>query len=254
MADLPQREAEASSDASSSLQRLIDDMRLPNEGQPHGVDADQPGMEWAYGPRLAYGNEPPLDWTNMRTWGQVYEEAQGSPAENVRFQIRNMQAWYLSKASGQWVQWEYSSNIEGANYVEDFSEDQSRVADIRGESDQGGGISATLVPGYNFHFWIGEDRPYMDPADVAGVWVSIESRLIEDDPDRPYDLDQARLIFGAGADYWKSADAQFSGWENPSNGDIGIGRLRFLSDQWQAFNMHTLTEEQLAENPPPFDQ
>ena len=235
-------------EAENSLELIADDMNLPHEGYPSGLPES---MDWAHGPRLAYGNNPPLDWFAMTPWGQIYADSSGNPATNTRFQIRNMQTWYLSKKDNTWKLWIKSSNIEGANYAEDFQNDVNIPADIENESD-GGGISASLQPGYNFHFWPAEGRVTIDPTDIAGVWSSMESRLIVADETLPDDRDAAKLMFSAGADYWLSLDAGWDQWK--TNGDIGIGRFRYLTKNWQAFNMHSLTAKQLKNNPPPFDQ
>lgn len=238
----------SAADTINSLELIINDMLLPNEGYPSGVPES---MDWAHAPRLSYGNFPPAEWTAMTPWGQIYADSAGNPAENVRFQIRNIQAWYLSKEEGRWKLWIKSSDIDGANYAEDFQDDINIPADIRTETI-GGGISATLKDGYNFHFWPAEGRVPMNADDIAGVWVSIESRLIIDDPNDPDDHDKARLMFSTGADYWQSLDAEWDQWK--TNGDIGIGRFRYLSSEWQAFNMHSLTPELLKNNPPPFQE
>lgn len=229
----------------NTIDLIRNDMLLPHEGAPRGVLAS---FGWAEQPRVGWGNNPPVDWTAMLAWGQVYADNEGNPAVNTRFQIRNMQAWYLSKATNQWQKWTFTSNINGANYSEDFQNDTNVSADIRDESE---GISATVLEGYNFHFWSDEGRVSINPEDIAGVWVSIEARLIVDNGSLPDDRSEARLLFSTGADYWESPEAEWDQWT--TNGDIGIGRFRYLTNDWQAFNMHTLSDEQLVSNPPPFE-
>ena len=90
----------------------------------------------------------------------------------------------------------------------------------------------------------------MDPLDIAGVWATMEARLIIADEQLPDDRSAARLLLSAGADYWQSPAAAWDQWK--TNGDIGIGRFRYLTSKWQAFNMHTLSEAQLQSNPPPY--
>ena len=233
--------------AVNSLQLIRDDMNLPHEGVPRGLP---PTTDWAAGPRIGWGNNPPNDWNAMIPWGQIYADSRGNPAVNVRCQIRNMQAWYLSKKDDQWKKWVLTSRIDGANYAEDFQNDVNIPADIRQEGP-GAGISVPPPSqGYNFHFWSEEGRIVMDPLDIAGVWVSIEARLIAANENLPDDRDAARLLFSAGADYWQSPTAAWDQWK--TNGDIGIGRFRYLTSKWQAFNMHTLSEAQLQSNPPPY--
>ncbi|RMG74828.1 MAG: hypothetical protein D6722_01935 [Bacteroidetes bacterium] len=115
--------------------------------------------------------------------------------------------------------------------------------------EPGGGLPVAMKAGYNFHFWSAGGRVSIDPTDIAGVWVAIEARLIGESPVMAPDP-EARLMLSAGADYWESLTAEWDQWT--TNGDIGIGRFRFLSSEWQAFHMHSLTEAQLEANPPPF--
>lgn len=230
---------------SSETQTLIDDMTQPHAAYPHGVPDN---LHWSYGPAIGYGNKPPQDWTAMTTWGQVYAPyyQSGQQPRNTRFQIRNLQSWYLSKRDNQWHRWQRSSNLNGANYREDFSGDVNITANIRREQE---GISSTIPPNYNFHFWVEDGRVTIDPTDVAGVWSSVEARLILDNPKRRDDRSKARMMMSVGADYWKSLTAQWDQWT--TNGDIAIGRFRFITNDWQQFHMHTLTEQQIRDNPPP---
>jgi hypothetical protein len=233
--------------ASNSISLIRSDMEKLHEAIPSGV---KPDAGWYEGPRIGYGNEPPADWSAMITWGQVYAPQSGNPAENTRFQILNMQAWYLSKSDGSWKKWQSGSTIGGANYAEDFQDDVNIEADIRDESGNGGGISSTLQPGYNFHFWTENERTTIEPGDIGGVWVTMEGRLIMDDPNGTDDRLRARLMLCAGADYWLCESSEWDQWT--TNGDVGVGRFRYLSADWQFFNMHTLTDEQIITNPPPF--
>lgn len=228
----------------NTLEQIRNDMTLRNEGIPRGAGQ----YDWAEKPRRGWGNNPDTTWNAMTTWGQVYAAEGTAPPENVRFQIKNMQTWYLDTL-GEWHRWQLSSNVGGANYAEDFQNDESIEADIRQEDE---GASATVVDGYNFHFWPDEGRVTMDPKNIEAVWTAIDARLIMDDPDGPNNLDQRSLMMSVGADYWKSLDAQWDQWT--TNGDIAIGRFRYMTENWQTFNMHTMSEEVLTTNPPPFDQ
>jgi hypothetical protein len=100
----------------------------------------------------------------------------------------------------------------------------------------------------NFHFWP-PDRAGIDPADVAGLVVAVRARLVLDDPAGPDDRWQARLLLGAGGDYWESTTAVWD--EFRTNGDFAIGRFAHVTPQEQLFTAHTLTEEQVRANPPP---
>ncbi len=229
----------------NSLETIINDMQLPHEGKPHGVPESH---NWALGPRIGMGNDP-QSFKAMTAWGQLYEDAGGNPARNTRVQIRNIRAYVLSRADGQWHLLQNSSIVEGAAYREDFAYDSNIPADIRPEPD--GGISATAGGGYNFHFWPPASRAVIDPQDTAGIFVTFQARLVVDDPNQPDDRAQARYLLGAGGDYWLSQKAVWFFWK--TNNDIAIGRFKYVTMDWQAFNMITLSAAEIRRDPPPIE-
>lgn len=228
----------------NSLQTIKNDMLLPHEGVLNGLPSQ---VDWSEYPRLGWGNNPPLDWFAMIPWGQVYRDTKPFRASNTRIQLRRFQAWHLD-SNDNWVKWMETSDIFGKHYYEDYRDDLNVNAEIR--SEDSGGISVSFRDGYNFHFWAKNGRTSMDPSDIKGVWISLEGRLILNDPNMEDDRSQANFLLGIGGDYWRSLTVE---WDNfQSSGDIAIGRMRYLSNDWESFNMHTLTSEQLENNPPPF--
>lgn len=225
------------------IAQIADDMRLPHEGRPHGVPAS---IDWSVGPRIGRGNDPGT-FKAFIAWGQLYEAAEGNPATNTRVEIRDMNAYVLSKADGEWHLVQDADIVSGAAYREDFSGDVNRPADARFE--RSGVVSVTAGEGHNYHFWPSSGRVTIDPEDIAGVLVTAQARLILDDPDGPDDRDQARYVMGVGADYWLSLTAQWDQWK--TNGDVGIGRFRYVTPEWQTFTMSSLDEDALRQNPPP---
>ena len=233
----------------NTLETVIADMAEGHEGYARGVNYNGgEAWSWVYHPRIGYGNTPPDGWNAFIPWGQVYADTSGATAENVRFELRNLQGWYLSKSDNEWHQWSGPDPIIGANYAEDFANDENVEADIRLTVDSG--ISSTIVDGYNFHFFH-ENRVEIDPEDIAGVWTFFEGRLVQDDPAGPDNRATARLLASVGGDYWLNRAAAWDQWT--TNGDMGIGRFKYLTPEWRAFNMHTLTPEQLRQNPPPVE-
>ena len=230
----------------NTLAQLRADMTLAHEGVPSGVGEHE---GWRLRPRVGYGNTPPDGWTAMITWGQVYVEQGATAPANVRVQVKSLRTWVLSRRTGAWKLWQRSDAVGGANYAESYADDENVAADIR---DEGEGVSATVPPGYNFHFWIDETRPTIDPDDIEAVWSAVDGRLVLDDPAGPDRRAGARLMLSAGADYWASPSAVWDQWT--TNGDVGIGRFRFLTADWQTFNMHTASDSVLRANPPPVDQ
>jgi hypothetical protein len=237
----PAEELEA--EVANTVQTIIDDMRLPHEAKLHGVPNS---YDWSKEPRLGMGNNPG-EFRALTAWGQVYEAANGNPARNSRVQLKNIQTYVLSKRTNTWTRVQFSGDMEGAAYREDFVGDVSKSADIRVEET--GGISVTAGGGYNFHFWPTSGRATIDPNDVKGVFTTIRARLVLADPSGPDDRREARYLLGMGADYWLDETAQ---WDNfKTNGDVGIGRHKFVKSYWQSFNMSSLSATQLQGNPPP---
>lgn len=222
---------------------LAADMIGRHEGRLHGVPD---WYDWAAGPRLGMGNDPG-DWEALIPWGQIYEDADGSPARNVRVACRDMAAWVRSRRTGRWTSVVSSVGVDGANYAEDYVDNESKPADLRQEPD--GSVSATLGDGYNFHFWTTTGRVEIDPDDIGGVVTLYSARVIVDDPAGPDERDRARYLAGGGGDYWLDVTA---GWQDfQTNGDIGIGKARYLDSDWQTLTMSTLPLAVLRRTCPP---
>jgi hypothetical protein len=230
----------------NTVETIITDMALPHEGYPHGVPPD---WDWARRPRVNLGDAPG-DFRAMTAWGQVYEDAQGNPATNTRVQVRHIRAYLLLRGSGRWLEVQNSLRVQGEAYVEDFSANLSQPGDVRLEAD--GTISVKLTRGRNFHFWPPGERPPVTAEAIAGVFTSCEARLIVDDPARPDDREQARYVLNMGGDYWRSIDARWAPAQR-NNDDIGMGRFKYLTREWRAFNMCTVPAERLRQTPPPLE-
>ncbi|RPH96522.1 MAG: T9SS C-terminal target domain-containing protein [Calditrichaeota bacterium] len=228
----------------NSLEDIIGDMTLPHEGRPHGVPDS---FNWSKNPRRG-AQQPPEGWTAAIAWGQLYEWAEGNPATNTRVQIRDMEMLYLSKSDGQWHQLQKSLRVNGAAYVEDFAGDVNKPADIRSEGD--GSISVTAGGGYNFHFWPSAGRVQFPQNEIEGCFVTVQCRLILDDPAGVDDLADARYLMSVGGDWWESMTAVWDDWK--TNQDMGIGRFRFITSEWKGYNMITLPTDEVRGNPPPF--
>jgi hypothetical protein len=235
----------SSSNSINSVQTIISDMQPPHEGRPHGVAKN---YSWAAGPRVGMGNNP-KDFRALTAWGQVYEAAEGNRASNSRVQIRNIKAYLLSKRDRRWHLLQSSKLVEGSAYREDFAGDLNKRATIRYEKD--GTVSVKAGKGYNFHFWTKGDRATIDPKDVDGIFTTVQARLIVDDPQRPNDLAQARYLLSMGGDYWLNQTAKWNRFT--TNGDIAIGKFKFVTPQWKAFNMTTLSAAKIRQNPPPIE-
>jgi hypothetical protein len=223
--------------------QIAGDMQGKNEGYPHGVPLS---YDWANGPVVTMGNNS-NGWQAITSWGLVYEAAEGNPATNTRVNIRDMQTYFLQKSTGKWLLLQNTSAPTGSAYVEDFSGDSNKPADIRHESD--GSISVTAGGGYNFHFYPA-DRASVNPNDIGGIVVVLAARLIVGDSSKADDRSSARYLCGAGADYYP---ALTGGWPGNSSANPGVanGKLKYVQTEWRSYAMTTMSQSQLEGNPPP---
>jgi hypothetical protein len=229
----------------NTIATIVNDMKLPHEATPNGVPYY---YSWLKGPRINMGNNP-KKFTAITAWGQLYVQDKGNPATNTRVQIRNTKTYMLSKRDKKWYLLQASTNVEGAAYLEDYSGNKSKPANIRNEKD--GSISVIAGNGYNFHFWPKNGRANINSNDVGGVFTTVQARLIIDNPKKPNDNQKARYLLNVGGDYWQNLNAL---WDNfKTNGEVGMGRFKFVSTQWQAFNMTTVSPDEILRNPPPVE-
>jgi hypothetical protein len=229
----------------SRIDEIIGDMTLPHMAVPRGVGE---AVDWRLKPRAAMG-ENPGEWTGFIMWGQLYAAEGVGEIPGVRVEIRHPQAWLKSKATGKWTLAQHTVRPEGAWYEESFADDKSKTSDAK--TEESGGLSMTVTPGYNYHFWPESGRMLIDPKDMGGAYTAVQARLVLEpgaDPQRLKDA-QKKLMMSVGADYWKSLDAQWDQWK--TNGDLAIARFRFVTPEWQWFHMCTRPAEDIRRDPPP---
>ena len=226
-------------------QVIIDDMALPNDGHPAGVPNTYAWYEGSYSwwqPQNAEwvkGPYPPEGFTKILPWGQVYADAT-MPNINidypeVRVHLRDMELWILRK-NGKWIRLGGKEKVSGQAYVEDFTDDEWKKADVRNESD--GGISVKAGSGYNFHFWPSNGEYDIEPGNIKGVLAVCKARLIG------VSLNQnPKYLVSIGADYWKP-NTRWDGLDE-NNIAVGAGRHKLVSSEWQYFTMHTFKPEEL---------
>ncbi|PSB08300.1 hypothetical protein C7B62_17125 [Pleurocapsa sp. CCALA 161] len=219
-------------------------MTPPHEGLPHGVSTKN--YEWASAPVVDTEFDT-QDFKAMTAWGQLYEDSKGNSATNSRVQIKNIKAYMLSKRDGKWHLLQSSKKIEGAAYREDFAGDISKPADIRYEKD--GSVSVKAGQGYNFHFWPATGRVPINRQDIVAIFTTVQARLVIDNSQQVDDRFKARYLLGMGGDYWLSLNAKWDNWT--TNGGIGVGKLKYVTNEWQTFNMITLSPAKIRQNPPP---
>ncbi|GEM_PF-5024082 len=224
----------------NTLQTVIDDMILPGQGFPHGVN---PYWDW-YDEAVVDQVTPLPQHHAFTSWGVLYEETRGNPATNTRVLIRNMRASYFSNADHAWHPLQNDdSGIYGKWYREDMYADSSFVSDAVFLPD--GSVSARPGNGRCFHFWP-QDRASIDGLPIDGIFVTCEAKLILDQP-TPDDRLNSRYIISLGADYWTGVTGG-----NNSGGVVGCGRFKYVTTDWQNFNFCTLSQAEMEAYPPPF--
>jgi hypothetical protein len=221
-------------------------MSLAHEGTPIAF----PGWGTLTGPGLDWGNNPPTEWSYALPWGVIFVAKEGSPATNTRVQIRNMRFYVFSKSTRTWRSLGSSASVDGSMYNEDFRlGDDVKPAQVRSEAS--GGLSVKPVWPYAYHFWCCGRQQFNRP-DLGGVYATFQARLVVDDAAKTDDRAKARFLGYTGLDYWRDLT---SGWApgQPNNGEAGHGRMKYVTNEWRAFNMTTVDATTLRAVPPPLE-
>lgn len=234
--------------AQTLKQQLKDDKSLPHEGALDGVPSF---YDWAAGPRVGAGNNPASSGYNAATaWGEIYSSYGGTnnPAPNTLVQVANLRLAILSRATGQWTivqacKSEGGTGLDAGYFQADFQGNVQSPNDPITLSD-GTRAGAPNIK-FNMHFFP-QGRVGINNNDIAGICAWFDARLILANANGTDDRDAARMLAGAGGDYWATLT---SGW--PSNSDFAIGRHRWVRKEWQTYTAHTLTDAQIDANPPP---
>ncbi len=194
------------------------------------------------------GNRP--EWTNTAiSWFQIFE-AQGNGATNSRVQVKHIRVLTLSEATRTWSEvdvreapnvdlWQYPFALAGSNSGK--------------RSEATGGIS--LKPAYPyFHHGYGNAKG-IKAADVRAVYVSMEFRLVVDNPGKPDDRANAKYVVNAGADYHPGSGQ--GDWSLGYAPGVGQGRMLLATNEWRTATMlvpttrNGSTMEEMRVNPPP---
>ncbi len=236
----------------NSVQTIIDDMRLLNDGVLAGVNQ---GYGWAKGPGfVVMGNNPrgtntPSYWTVYNSaykssaywkaaipWLVVFDGA-GNQATNTRVQMRNIKMYIKRKSNNRW-DLIVNERISGANYPKSLQGDNVTTPDLRHETD---GSRSILPAGGNnvFHGW--GTVTSIDAADIKAVFVTMQARLVVDNPQRADDRSRARYLIHVGGDYypetWTRVSHTAPSYYFPG---IGLSRAKYVTNQWQSFNFATI--------------
>ena len=193
--------------------------------------------EWSWGSQADPGfglTGFPTHWTSpaYTMWGIVGPADSGSPATNVRVQIRRLRADF--KRNGSWYRAQYEkTGFGGANYT-DYSTNASSPADVVQLGAEGLAVKV-IQNGGHYHFYSSYRVPFH--RDLQGLVVSMDVRLVKNNPNGIDDIDSARIYGVAAGDVYQSMSAQWNG-TNWVNGHAPIGRFRKIGRNWQTITAH----------------
>jgi hypothetical protein len=260
----------------NSVDTIISDMRLMNDTQLAGIPSN---YGWSRGPGyVMMGNTPrgtntpswwhvnnsyyksSAWWNAVLPWFVVFDGV-GNNASNTRVQVRDMKIYMKSRKSGAWKLLNHPVGVGGENYPKSLQGDNVSTPDRRTESD---GSTSIRPPGGSmvFHGW-GGGFSDIDGSDVAAMFMTLQARLVKNNPAGNDDRSSAKYLIHVGGDYYPDRSTRVSdlapAYYFPG---IGVSRAKLVSNDWQAFNFATidagvqdpgggLTEAELRSNPPP---
>jgi hypothetical protein len=170
----------------------------------------------------------------------------GNPATNTLVNVKNCAVYILSKSTGAWQTISLSaSDISGGYYSPTFSVDYGTAVPMRVESD--GSFSFGTTAGEVAHFYGPWPRIADTASDFGGMVTTCDARLILDNASGVDDRAIASFLLDTGADPYPTTTGP--GIEN--NPNIGMGKFKYVQIDWRSFSMTTLSEAELASNPPP---
>lgn len=261
----------------NSVDTIVNDMKLKNDMVLRGYEDKTSG--WYVGPgHVMLGNDPRL--TNTPSWWKSYNptnvssdylrallpwvvifDGAGHDATNTRVQIRQFRAFYKSKATGRWTTIGTSPGAAGAVYGKTSLFGATTAEDRRPGADGSSEIKPPADIHYAWHGWWEKGRVSIEPTDIAALFVTLQARLVVDDPKRPDDRANARYLIQVGADYYKDTATTWK-FIVPS---AMTARSKRVTSEWQAFSATTfsnvgqqepgggITEAAFRADPPPLD-
>ena len=214
---------------------LFFDMFLPHEGLPAGVPDD---YGWKKRPIIGAGANVPLGWNVITAWGTVYADQDlpdpDKKFSDIRVHVKDLRL-YILRNNGKWDLIQDVKTPIGYWYLEDFDNDTHIDSDFIEED--GGGISVHAGSGFCFHFFpVFWEQIFR--SNVKAILVVCQARLIGTEN---YDDPTPKYLIGVGADYWRSMNCEIIA---ANNWVVGIGRLKYITPEWQYFIMHTFSRKE----------
>ena len=260
----------------NSVDEIVSDMKFMNDTELAGIPSN---YGWSKGPGYVFmGNVPrgtntpdwwKVDnaaykssawWKAVLPWLVVFDGV-GNEASNTWVQVRDMKIYMKSRKSGSWKLLNHSVGVDGANYPKSLQGEDVSSPDARTEAD---GSTSIRPPGgaMVFHGW-GRGFTDIDGPDVGAIFVTLQARLVKDEPGGSDDRSLAKYLIHVGGDYYPDRSTRVSdlapAYYFPG---IGVSRAKRVSNHWQAFNFATiavgvqdpggsLSEAEFRANPPP---
>jgi hypothetical protein len=224
--------------------QIANDMSGSNEGHPHGVPSS---YDFYSGPVIGEGNNISPN-TAIEWWAALYVGPNGNPATNTQVAIKNVQLYWLSKSTKQWVAaLPPTSAFDGGYYSEDFAVDYGITVPMAAQSD--GSVAIFTQSGEVAHIFTPWPRIAVNNTDIAGIVGLCEAKLVPINANGTDDRSNASFLFNVGADPYPTT----TGPGIEQNPNIGMGKFKYVQANWRSFAMTTMTLSQLQSNPPPIN-
>ncbi len=275
----------------NSVSTVIGDMTGDNDGVIDGVlDPNGLPYRWQQNPdpaQLAMGASPRGDhaptwfknsgavpsaykdsdyWNAFTHWFVLFEE-QGNTSANARVEVRNCEAYYLSKSTGNWVQILTTTNATAYKVTKDKLQWSGNLdADDKTTTAEGAtSIRLRANQDYVYHGEWAHIRTNIAAfaSDIDAIYCTMQARLVQHNTAQT--LGNALWMVQAGADYWPEVETNVS--EIGFTPGVGLSRSKRLTADWQSFNFATvqitraegtapatdqyITQAEFTTNPPP---
>jgi hypothetical protein len=261
----------------NTIDTIVDDMRLPNDRALAGIPSS---YSWSRAAQVIMGAEPrgtgtpswwnPYDqrfksgayWKAILPWFVIFDGT-GNSARNTRVQVRDMKLWMKRKSDGQWVMLDHAKSVSGELYPKSLQGANVTKPDSRDDADG----TSILPPGGGmvYHGW-SNGFSTMDGADLGALFITLQARLVQDDPARGDDRAQSEYLLHVGGDYYPDTSTRVTdlapAYYFPG---IGVSRAKLVTNEWRAFSFATLdvaagnpgggamSEDAFRRAPPPLD-
>jgi hypothetical protein len=209
------------------INQIITTAHGTNEVFPHGVPSDWDWQQGSNGPWPI-----PASYQAANGYGVVYLAEDEAPDPNVKVNITSMKLWL--KGSAGWVLAQSGPDVEGAAFVETFSDNGNLVVPIRSIPD---GVQFDAPPaGHNLHYWV-RDRGVV-PAGFTGDYIVQQVAQLAGSG-----ASSAKYGAATGMDWWVNS------WDSGLQG-AGQGRMMELSDQPLLIGYTNMTRAALSASHP----